>query len=124
MTTGDTVQIRQKDGGVDYWIYATVINPATGQVQVNHPGNAEHGKTKIVAGQDIRTKSDVQALLTTAQSLASGAQLTAAQIATLSAADGFFKKFQKGDESQVQAARTKLHQVIVSHYQTQVNALT
>lgn len=124
MNAGDKVQIRQQDGGVDYWIYATVINPATNQVQVNHPGNAEHGKVKLMPGGDIRTKADVQALLATAQGLAGNTRITDAQLISLAAADGFFKKFKKPDEVPVQAAREKLHQLIVPHYQTQANALT
>jgi hypothetical protein len=91
---------------------------------VTHPGNREDGAVKIMAAPDIRTKADVQALLTTAQSMATGVRITDAQLTTLAAADGFFNKFRKPDGIPAQAAREKLQQLVVSHYQSQVKALS
>jgi hypothetical protein len=125
VNAGDTVQIRQSDGGVDYWIFAKVIDPNTRQVQVTHPGNREDAAVKVMAAPDIRTKTDVQALLTTAQSIATaGTRVTDAQLNTLAAADGFFNRFKKPDGLPTQAARESLQKVIVSHYQSQVNQLS
>jgi hypothetical protein len=125
MTTGDTVQIRQVDV-TDYWIYATVIDPATRQVQVKHPGNVEHGAIKIVAAQDLRTKADVQTLVAAAQAMATGARLTDAQINTLAASDGWFNQFKKLEGKSLTAAqqREKLQNLIVGHYQSQVKQLS
>ncbi|MBZ5532599.1 MAG: hypothetical protein LAO20_14295 [Acidobacteriia bacterium] len=119
MNAGDIVQIRQTDG-VDHWIYAKVLDPVTRLVLVQHPGNRDHDKQQIVAAQDIRTKADVQALLSTAQGMAA-AQLTPAQVNTLAANDGWFKKFKQPEQSQ---AVNSLHTRIAQHYQAQVDRLT
>ena len=62
MKTGDTVQVVHLDGAV-HWIYATVITPnedGSALVQINPPGNIEHGATKFLPKEKIRTKADVQ----------------------------------------------------------------
>ena len=119
MNNGDIVQVRQVDT-VDHWIYAKVLNAGSRQVQVQHPGNIDDGKIKIMAAPDIRTKADLLNLVTTAQGL-TAAPLTDAQINTLGATDGWVLKFKQPDQSK---ARGQLHTVLVSHYQTQANALT
>ena len=74
---GQKIQVRQIDSavfqkdrpptpGVVHWVYAKVLEALGGSlatVQINHPGNIEHGVTKVVEAADYRTKSDVQAEL-------------------------------------------------------------
>jgi hypothetical protein len=82
MKPGDLVQIKQLDSGflpsmisekgipmmdpipMTFWIYATVHEalPDGAFVEVNHPGNAEHGARKKVLGENLRTFEDIQAL--------------------------------------------------------------
>lgn len=119
MNAGDIVQIRQVDT-TDHWIYAKVLDPASRLVLVQHPGNLAHGTQLVMAAQDIRTKTDVLALLATATPMAA-ASLTNAQMATLGAADGWIKKFNQPELSQ---ARNTLNLRLVQHYQTQVNQLS
>lgn len=62
MKAGDTVQVTHLDG-TTHWIYATVITPnddGSALVQVQHPGNIEHGAIKLKPKDKIRTKADVQ----------------------------------------------------------------
>lgn len=122
MQAGDTVQVRQFDA-VDHWIYAKVLDPATRLVEINHPGNVDHGKQKIFPAGDIRTKADLLALVTTAQGL-STARLTDAQINTLSATDGFFKQFTQSKDASIAKLRDSLHTRIVDHFQKQADALS
>jgi len=66
MQSGDTVQIQQQDKGV-HWIYATVVTAnadGSAYVQISHPGNIEHGAFKFVPKAKVRTKADVEALIT------------------------------------------------------------
>jgi len=63
MKAGDTVQVAHLDGAV-HWIYATVITPNTdgsALVQVQHPGNIEHGAIKFMPKEKVRGKADLQA---------------------------------------------------------------
>lgn len=65
MQAGDTVQVKVQDRGI-HWIYATVIAPnADGSafVQIQHPGNIEHGAMKFFGAGSVRTKTDVQKLI-------------------------------------------------------------
>jgi hypothetical protein len=74
MQPGDKVQIKQWDHSIlrkgeeptptIHWIYADVLQltPGGALVQVNHPGNIEHGSPKTVARADLRTADDVQKL--------------------------------------------------------------
>lgn len=56
--------------GVPHWIYATVIEvlkndagqQATALVEINHPGNIQHGVRLLVARRRIRTLEEVQKL--------------------------------------------------------------
>lgn len=62
MKTGDTVQVTHLDGAV-HWIYATVMTPnedGSALVQIQHPGNIEHGAIKLVPAEKIRTKATLQ----------------------------------------------------------------
>jgi hypothetical protein len=62
MKAGDTVQVTHLDGA-PHWIYATVITPnpdGSALVQVQHPGNIEHGAIKLMPKEKLRTKADVQ----------------------------------------------------------------
>lgn len=49
-----------------HWIYATVLEPLGKEggafVEVNHPGNIEHGKRHTVSRKEIRTIEDLEAL--------------------------------------------------------------
>jgi hypothetical protein len=63
MKAGDTVQVAHLDGAV-HWIYATVITPnddGSALVQIQHPGNFEHGAIKFMQKDKIKTKADLQA---------------------------------------------------------------
>jgi hypothetical protein len=63
MKPGDTVQVTHVDGAT-HWIYATAITPnadGSALVQVQHPGNIEHGAIKFMPKEKIRTKTDLQA---------------------------------------------------------------
>ena len=63
MKPGDTVQVAHLDGLV-HWIYATVITPnpdGSALVQIQHPGNFEHGTIKFMPKEKIKTKADLQA---------------------------------------------------------------
>lgn len=62
MKPGDTIQIQQRDA-VLHWLYATVIQESEGGalVEVNHPGNTEHGRQKYVPKGQFRTKAELQA---------------------------------------------------------------
>lgn len=76
MNTGDTVQILQTDHAIlrkgeeptpsPHWIYATVYEVTkdgkAATVEVNHPGNFQHGSRMLVARKNIRTHEDLQAL--------------------------------------------------------------
>lgn len=119
MNKGDKVQIRQTDG-VDHWIYAKVLDPTTGMVQVQHPGNSDHEKQLFVDAADIRTKADLEKLLEVAKSLPA-AKLTDAQIKNLGTADGWILRFLHVDQAQ---ARNTLHTQLVTHYQAQVKQLS
>lgn len=63
MKSGDTVQIQQRDGALQHWLYAKVISPtAEGAiVEVAHPGNREDGRQKFVTTAEIRTKAQIEA---------------------------------------------------------------
>jgi len=119
MKTGDIVQVRQVDTS-DHCIYAKVLDPATRLVEVQHPGNRDHGKHLTPAAEDIRTKADLQALITTAQGMAAG-KLTDAQLNTMGAADSWVLTFKDPKHSQ---ERDQLNKVIVQHYQAQVKQLS
>lgn len=119
MNAGDKVQVRQFDG-VDHWIYAKVLDPATGLVQVQHPGNVDHEKQIFVPAADIRTKADLEKLLAVAKSM-SKEKLTDVHINNLGAADGWVLRFKHVDQAQ---ARNTLHTLLVPHYQAQVNKLS
>lgn len=134
MNVGDTVQIRRFDG-VDHWLYATVQDPATNRVQIAHPGNPEDGKIILAAPGDIRTRADVQALITGAQAIVSQAGrlgLSEAQIRQLGALDGFWLSFAtppggKLTEQQsknLSAQQSSLHRLVVNHYQQILKQLT
>lgn len=116
----DIVQIRQWDGS-ETWIYAKVLDPVTRQVQIQHPGNAEHGQIKIVAAQDIRTKADVEALAVAAQNVVGATPLTNDQLRTLGASDGWINQFTKVEHVK---ERGTLHLKLVKHYQTQASQLS
>lgn len=76
MNTGDTVQILQTDHAilrkgeeptpVPHWIYATVYEVSkdgkAATVEVNHPGNFQHGRRMLLGRKQIRTAEDLQAL--------------------------------------------------------------
>lgn len=80
MNPGDTVQILQTDHArlqhgaeptpVSHWVYATVLEPlandkgmvTAASVEVNHPGNIEHGQRKVVGRKFLRTVDDLHAL--------------------------------------------------------------
>jgi hypothetical protein len=74
LKTGDTVQVKQSDLAilklgeqpvpVTFWLFATVQEVlADGAfVEIDHPGNIEHGRRKKVLGANLRTAQDVQAL--------------------------------------------------------------
>lgn len=65
MKAGDTVQVQQFDGGA-HWIYATVVTAnadGSALVQIQHPGNREHGGLASFAAGRIRDKAAVQALI-------------------------------------------------------------
>jgi len=67
MQSGDRVLIRQIDGGVDHWLYASVASVWPEEkgalVVVQHPGNPDDGKMRNVKRDDIRTKDDLLPLL-------------------------------------------------------------
>lgn len=77
MKPGDMVQVRQIDSaildanaepthGVSFWLYAMVLqvlDNGSALVEVQHPGNREHGRQKLcVRDVDLRTDEDVVAL--------------------------------------------------------------
>jgi hypothetical protein len=121
MKANDVVQIRQHDGGC-HWVYALVLDPKTRQVQIQHPGNMEHGQVKLMAAEDIRTKADVLAVGAAVQgAAAAGKPFTDAQLRQLTVADPWLAHFLKEEHS---ASRTRLHQSIAQHYQEQAKQLS
>jgi ABC-type transporter MlaC component len=119
MKARDTVQVRQHDDST-HWIYAKVIDPATLQVQITHPGNREDGVIKLVDAEDIRTKEDVMNIASQMQSAVNG-QLNIQKITVLAAADPWLLQFTKAEHQKFTPA---LHTVIVKHYQEQVKRLS
>lgn len=119
MNVGDTVQVRQLGQQTD-WIYAKVLDPATRQVQITHPGNREDREIKIVAAEDIRTKADVQNVLSQMQSSVTG-QLSNEQIKTLGAIDPWILQYTRAEH---QTFKPALHTAIVKHYQEQAKRLS
>ncbi len=66
METGEAVQIKQIFQGAAHWIYAkthSVFGDGGAVVVIDHSQNPEHGQTKIVTKEEIRTKADLQAEL-------------------------------------------------------------
>ena len=111
MKQGDVVQIRRYDGG-EHWIYAQVIDPDGGMVQIIHPGNDENGERPVVAPADIRTKAHVGALLDIARTM--NAQNRVAVTQQLAQYDAFLNNFMDDNN---------LHLRIVQHYQIQFDRL-
>ena|SRR5438105_14369082 len=76
MKPGDTVQVQQTDHAilrageeptpVAHWVYATVVEPVQNDggafVEINHPGNAEHGRRMLVGRKKLRTLEDLEKL--------------------------------------------------------------
>ena len=77
MKPGEAVQIKQTDHAIVrkgeepiprvHWIYATVLE-AIGKdggafVEINHPGNFQHGQRVAVTRKNLRTIEDLEALL-------------------------------------------------------------
>jgi hypothetical protein len=126
MKLGDIVQVRRFDGA-DHWLFASVQDPATNRVAVNHPGHPEDGKVIVAAGADLRTRADVLNLITVAQSLVTSAGsggLTDAQLRTLATQDGWWNQFLPRSDGKltehairaISTQRTSLHTFMVRHY--------
>lgn len=80
MQPGDAVQILQTDHAIlrageeptptPHWIYATVHDTlkndkgaiTASHVEVNHPGNFQHGQRLLISRKTIRTHQDLQKL--------------------------------------------------------------
>jgi len=120
MKAKDMVQVKQQDGGA-HWVYAQVIDAKTLQVQIQHPGNAEHGLVKMVAAEDIRTKADVLSIADVVRAAISGKPFNDGQLRALASIDPWFEHFMKHEQS---ASRTRLHHTIVQHYQEQAKQLS
>jgi|SRR5579864_555986 len=134
MNIGDTVQVRQVDG-VDHWVFAKVQDPATNRLVIAHSGNRDDGRTIIADPSDIRTKADVQQILTNAQAIVALADprrgLSEAQIRQLAALDGFWASFLPPADGRLTEHQSRhlssqqitLHQRVVKHYQEQLKKL-
>ena len=126
MKNGDTVQVRRFDT-VHYWVFARVVDAATGQVQVAHPGNAEDGKVLVAAEDEIRTKADVERIAAAAQAIASQASnsgLSDSQFRQLAALDPWWNQFlprqdgkiSEGEMKSLATQRVIVHRGIARHY--------
>lgn len=120
MIKNDVVQVRRYDGG-EHWLFASVVDPAAGLVEITHPGNAEHGRQYAPDAGDIRTKADVQTLYASAVQViaaAAGRRLTDTQVRTLAASDASLLHF-----LQPGVTRESLTTLLPKHYQVQIDRL-
>ncbi|TMI88356.1 MAG: hypothetical protein E6H00_13055 [Bacillati bacterium ANGP1] len=76
MKPGDIVQVQQTDHAilragedpapVAHWVYATVLEPLKNDsgalVEIDHPGNVEHGRRRTVSRKNLRTLEDLERL--------------------------------------------------------------
>jgi hypothetical protein len=122
----DVVQVRQFAEAV-HWIYARVlhVDDAGILVDIDHPGNSEHGLRKLVDRENLRTKDDVQALLDLADTHHRQKGVKQA-VRVLTTADPWIEWAMRPDEKGKRPGEESLHKMhgnkpgIVVHYETQL----